>query len=212
MKTFEQMQKEYAELIVWFWLNLQKRQNLLIKAPMEAVDFVKLVAKVAYQAWAKEIFYRRGNEELDLIKYQYAPEEVFDTVPQWIEDGYVHELKNNCAQLSLYMQDPELLKEVDSKKVSRLMQAQARSKHEYRKLISENWTNWTIAEQIIFINQEILKKIYKNSEIRFSALWESTKKIRSEPGKITSKTSITMPNISTHSSLGLSIIKEKILI
>jgi len=66
-------------------------------------------------------------------------------VPQWIEDGYAHELKNNCAQLSLYMQDPELLKEVDPKKVSRLMQAQARSKHEYRKLISENWTNWTIA-------------------------------------------------------------------
>ena len=145
MKTFEQMQKEYAELIVWFWLNLQKGQNLLIKAPMEAVEFVKLVAKAAYQAWAKEIFYRRGNEELDLIKYQYAPEEVFDTVPQWLEDGYVHELKNNCAQLSLYMQDPEILKEVDPKKVSRLMQAQARSKHEYRKLISENWTNWTIA-------------------------------------------------------------------
>ena len=102
MKTFEQMQKEYAELIVCFWLNLQKGQNLLIKAPMEAVEFVKLVAKAAYQAWAQEIFYRRGNEELDLIKYQYAPEEVFDTVPQWIEDGYVNELKNNCAQLSLY--------------------------------------------------------------------------------------------------------------
>lgn len=52
MKTFEQMQKEYAELIVCFWLNLQKGQNLLIKAPMEAVEFVKLVAKAAYQAWA----------------------------------------------------------------------------------------------------------------------------------------------------------------
>ena len=101
MKTFEQMQKEYAKLIVCFWLNLQKGQNLLIKAPMEAVEFVKLVAKAAYQAWAQEIFYRRGNEELDLIKYQYAPEEVFDTVPQWIEDGYVNELKKNSAQLSL---------------------------------------------------------------------------------------------------------------
>ena len=69
-----------------------------------------------------------------------------------------------------------------------------------------------LVEQIIFISQEILKKIYKNSEIRFSILWESTKKIHSEPGKITSKTSINMPNISTHSSLQHSIIKEKILI
>ena len=69
-----------------------------------------------------------------------------------------------------------------------------------------------LVEQIIFISQEILKKIYKNSEIRFSTLWESTKKIHSEPGKITSKTSINTLNISTHSSLGLSIIKEKILI
>lgn len=43
------------------------------------------------------------------------------------------------------MQDPEILKDVDPKKVSRLMQAQAKSKQEYRKLISENWTNWTIA-------------------------------------------------------------------
>ena len=69
-----------------------------------------------------------------------------------------------------------------------------------------------LVEQIIFISQGILKKIYKNSEIRFFILWESTRKIQSEHGKITSKTSINMPNISTHSSLGLSIIKEKILI
>ena len=69
-----------------------------------------------------------------------------------------------------------------------------------------------LAEQIIFISQRILKKIYKNSEIRFFILWESTRKIQSEHGKITSKTSINMPNISTHSSLQYSIIKEKILI
>lgn len=69
-----------------------------------------------------------------------------------------------------------------------------------------------LVEQIIFISQRILKKIYKNSEIRFFILSESTRKIQSEHGKITSKTSINMPNISTHSSLQHSIIKEKILI
>lgn len=49
-KSFEQMQREYAQLLIRFGLNLQKGQNLILNAPIQAHDFVLLLAEAAYEA------------------------------------------------------------------------------------------------------------------------------------------------------------------
>ncbi len=78
MRIFEENKRIYAELILKFWLNLQQWQNLIIKAPMESCDFVKLLSEIAYKNWTSHIFYDWANDELDCIKYKNAPEESFD--------------------------------------------------------------------------------------------------------------------------------------
>ena len=60
MQNLQAKKKKYAELIIQFWLHLQQGQNLLIKAPIDAFDFVKLVAEEAYNAGVDQIFINGG--------------------------------------------------------------------------------------------------------------------------------------------------------
>ena len=84
-------------MLIKFGLNLQKGQNLILNAPIEAHDFVLLLAEVAYEAGAREIFYRRQSEHLEALKYQKAPVEVFGSYPHWLADGYTEEVQKNCG-------------------------------------------------------------------------------------------------------------------
>ena len=45
-------------------------------------------------------------------------EETFNEFPKWISDQYVNIAKNGGAFLTIYAQDPDLLKDVDPKRVA----------------------------------------------------------------------------------------------
>lgn len=145
MRTFEENKKLYAEIILRFWINLQKGQNLIIKAPVQAYDFVQLMTEKAYELGAKTIFYRWGVEELDRIKYEKADESSYETYPQWIADWYTQEVKNGAAVVTLYMSNSALFKDIDPKKVKKAKKAENYAFKEHKDFVASNGTNWTIA-------------------------------------------------------------------
>lgn len=145
MKTFEEKKKQYAQLLIKFGLNLQKGQNLILNAPIEAHDFVLLLAEVAYEAGAREIFYRRQSERLEALKYEKAPEEVFGSYPQWLADGYTEEVQKNCAVLALRMDDPKVLEKADPRLLEKEVKARASAFKRYKDFVAGNGTNWLIA-------------------------------------------------------------------
>ena len=53
MKDFNKMLDEYARLCVEVGINIQKGQPLFISSPVEGAEFVRLVAKHAYELGAK---------------------------------------------------------------------------------------------------------------------------------------------------------------
>lgn len=144
-KSFEQMQREYAQLLIRFGLNLQKGQNLILNAPIQAHDFVLLLAEAAYEAWVQEIFYRRNSEALEALRYSKAPEEVFGQFPLWLAEGYTQEVKNNCAVLSLYVKDPYLLQDANPHYLEKDNKARSLAFKNYKDFISSNGTNWLVA-------------------------------------------------------------------
>jgi len=171
MRTLEENKKLYAEIILTFGLNLQKGQKLIIKAPIQAYDFVKILAEKAYDLWCKEVMYRRETEELDCIRYNNAPEDSFDEFPQWEADGYTKEVKEWAATLSLYMSDASLFKNVNSENVKKLSKAQTLAFKEYKELITTNHTNWCLVSIPI---EGWANTIYgnKDSEKNISKLWD----------------------------------------
>lgn len=118
---------------------------MILNAPIEAHDFVLLLAEVAYEAGAREIFYRRQSEHLEALKYQKAPVEVFGSYPHWLADGYTEEVQKNCAVLSLYMEDPKVLEKADPRLLEKEVKARASAFKRYKDFIAGNGTNWLIA-------------------------------------------------------------------
>lgn len=176
MKTFEEKKRQYAQLLIKFGLNLQKGQNLILNAPIEAHDFVLLLAEVAYEAGAREIFYRRQSERLEALKYEKAPEEVFGSYPQWLADGYTEEVQKNCAVLSLYMEDPKGLKKLILAYLKRKSKLELALSNATRILSQEMGRIGLLLRflrqlgRMQFMAQKIQRRICKNSEISFFLL------------------------------------------
>ena len=116
--NLERNLEKYAELAVKVGVNIQPGQTLLVRTPIECAPFVRKVVKKAYDLGAKEVHIEWSDEECSLIKYLNAPEETFKEFPKLISDQYVDIAKNGGAFLSIYAQNPDLLKYVDPKRVA----------------------------------------------------------------------------------------------
>ena len=118
MKNFDKLLQRYAELSIKIGVNLQKNQMLVINSPIECAEFVRLLSKEAYSVGAKDVHVEWSDEELTLIKFMNAPEEAFKEFPKWKADGYETLAKNNAAFLSISASNPELLKNIDSRRIA----------------------------------------------------------------------------------------------
>ena len=142
--SFEKNLDKYANLAVKVGVNIQEGQTLLVRSPIECAPFVRKVVKKAYDLGAKEVHIEWSDEECSLIKYLNAPEETFNEFPKWISDQYVDIAKNGGAFLTIYAQNPDLLKDVDPKRVANAQKASAKALQEWRSYTLSDKSKWSI--------------------------------------------------------------------
>ena len=142
--NLERNLEKYAELAVKVGVNIQPGQTLLVRTPIECAPFVRKVVKKAYDLGAKEVHIEWSDEECSLIKYLNAPEETFNEFPKWISDQYVDIAKNGGAFLTIYAQNPDLLKDVDPKRVANAQKASAKALQEWRSYTLSDKSKWSI--------------------------------------------------------------------
>lgn len=144
MTNFNNMLNEYAKLCVKVGINLQKGQPLVINSPVEGAEFVRLVAKHAYAAGAKQVHVNWNDEDLTKMKYENAPMEVFENFPKWYADGLEEFAEDGAGYLSIYSEDPELLKEIDPKKIAAHNKASSMALKGFRKYTMNNINSWCV--------------------------------------------------------------------
>ena len=142
--NLERNLEKYAELAVKVGVNIQPGQTLLVRTPIECAPFVRKVVEKAYDLGAKEVHIEWSDEECSLIKYLNAPEETFNEFPKWISDQYVDIAKNGGAFLTIYAQNPDLLKDVDPKRVANAQKASAKALQEWRSYTLSDKSKWSI--------------------------------------------------------------------
>ncbi|CEO12339.1 aminopeptidase [[Clostridium] sordellii] len=142
--NLERNLEKYAELSVKIGVNIQPGQTLLVRSPIECAPFVRKVVKKAYDLGAKEVFVEWSDEECTLIKYLNAPEDTFNHFPTWVSDQYVDIAKNGGAFLTVYAQDPDLLKDVDPQRVANFQKASAEALQEWRSYTLSDKSKWSI--------------------------------------------------------------------
>ena len=174
MKTFEEKILDYANLIVKVGLNLQPGQNLIINAPVSSHDFVMKVVKKAYENGVKEIYYRWNSEDLDLLRYENANEDVFNSYPQWLADGFTEIAKDNTAVLSIYASNPELLEKINPKRIKNDMRTKSLAMKKYKDFVINGGCNWCVVSiptegwaNSIFKNKNSVENIDKLWDLIF---------------------------------------------
>ena len=112
-----------AEVAVRTGVNLQPGQDLVITAPMAALDLVRRIAVHAYKAGGGIVTPFFSDDAITLARYENAPDESFDRAPGWLFEGMAAAFKGGAARMAITGDDPMLLAEQDPEKVARLGKA-----------------------------------------------------------------------------------------
>ncbi len=111
--NFEAQLDQYAQLVVRAGLDVQKGQEVLIEADLEAAPFVRLCAKHAWAAGAGSVTVLWSDEAITRTEYENAGIEVFQKTPAWrvaLENGLA---ERGGALLSVTSGDPYAMAGID---------------------------------------------------------------------------------------------------
>jgi len=114
IQDFDQKLEKYAELIVKVGLNLQPEQRLFLVAfSLDVAPLVRQVVKSVYKNGSRLVSVLWLDEQLDKIRYQYAPRDSFEEFPTWSTDGRLQCIERGDASLFIDGRNPELLMDQD---------------------------------------------------------------------------------------------------
>lgn len=136
--------EKYAHLIVKTGLNLQNKQTLVITSPIECAPFTRLVAQKAYQEGARDVVIQWKDELLSKIRFLHAPEEIFEEFPEWQKEFYLTYVHQGAAFLSIAASDPELMKDVNPVRITKVQKASNTALKDYRDRLMSNQNTWCV--------------------------------------------------------------------
>jgi aminopeptidase len=146
----QQQLEAYGELTVKVALNLQPGQRLLILGPLvsglsfEAAPLVRHITASAYRAGAPLVEALWGDEMLLLTRLANASRASLDEFSAWAPRALTEHVEAGHAVLSIYANDPDLLRSQPPEMVSALQKATSRAMQPFRELISRNQSNWAV--------------------------------------------------------------------
>jgi len=164
--------EKYAELLVKNGVNIQKNQTLMVNAPIEAADFVRMVAEKAYLNGAKHVHVDYRDDKLSLVKFMNAPFEAFSEALQWKADGFAKMAEEGAAVLSITGADPDIFKSVDPKRIAEANKSNSKALEKFRRYMMNSDIAWCVAA---VPNDAWAKKVFPelNEEQAMEKLWEN---------------------------------------
>ncbi|SEO22115.1 aminopeptidase [Amphibacillus marinus] len=168
--------EKYAELALRMGVNIKQDQALMINSSIEGVAFTRILVKKAYELGAKDVMINWQDDELTLLRYQHASEEVLTTVPQWHVDKFLSYAEDGAALLSVRSTNPDLLKDVDPAKIAKATKANAIAMKEFSKYTMNDRIPWSI---VSVPTGDWSQKIFpgEDKETAKEKLWEQIFKI-----------------------------------
>ncbi len=142
--SFEQKLDQLARIAVEVGLGLQRGQELVMTASLEAVPLTRRITEHAYRAGASLVTTLYSDDEAALMRFRHAPDESFDRAAGWLYDGMGAAFRGGAARLAITGSNPLLLSNQDSGKVGRANAAFSRAYRPALELITRHAINWTI--------------------------------------------------------------------
>ncbi|AJD90545.1 peptidase M29 [Jeotgalibacillus malaysiensis] len=139
-----EMFEKYADLAVKVGVNIQKDQLLYIGASIDNAPFVRLVTKKAYEAGARQVFVDWSDDEVSKMRYEMAPSDSFSEFPEWKKLEREALAEKGAAFMNIVSASPDLMKGVDSQRISDFQRAAGQALEKYRQYIQSDKVSWTV--------------------------------------------------------------------
>ncbi|WP_332238997.1 aminopeptidase [Sporolactobacillus sp. KGMB 08714] len=170
MKTFAQKLEKYADLAVNVGANVQRGQEVIIKAPVDAAELVRIVTEKAYEAGAKRVFFNWTDDRLDHLRLKYAAEDVLRDYPAWKAAGLETLVQRGAACIDIRTPGIGITDGIDPHKLAVDQQTEWKALNTYYDYRMSDRVSWTI---LIYPTVRWAKKMFpgKIRELAMKDLW-----------------------------------------
>lgn len=162
---------KYAKLAVKVGINLQKGQDVVIRASTACSEFVTEIVKECYANEARSVSVEWSNDGIERLKLIHESEETLSKVLDWQEAKAKYNAETIPCSIYVDDSDPDALQGVDMRKYSNIRVARYQVLKPYRDQ-SENKDQWLI---IAVPSVAWAKKVFPNDtdEEAVRKLWEA---------------------------------------
>ena len=136
--------RKYAQLIAKVGANVQKGQEVVIRAGLDQPEFVQMVAEECYKLKAKKVDVDWEYQPLTKLAVRYQSLTTLSTMPEYLKARYQYRMENLPCMIYLLSEDPDGLKGVNQEKLMKAQQKLAPIVRSYRDQM-ENKYQWVIA-------------------------------------------------------------------
>ena len=136
--------RKYANLIAVCGANVQKGQEVFIRAGLDQPEFIKMLVEECYKCGARKVVVDWEYQPLTKVNVRYRSVKELGKVEDYEEQRYIHYTKNLPCQIYIESDDPDGLNGINQKKMAAGLQKRYPVIKPYRDAI-ENKDQWCIA-------------------------------------------------------------------
>ena len=160
---------KYAHLLLTKGLCINSNQPLLINAPIDSIDFIRVLTQVACELNIKDIYYDWTDEHLKHTQLQYFNEDEIKESHFWNKEMHDEYAKKDAAFLFLTSSEGSMMQDIDSNKLKIASSHSLQTRKLYREMQSNNQIDWCIAA---VATKEWGNLLFPNQENSYELLWE----------------------------------------
>ena len=161
---------KYAHLLLTNGLCIEKGQPLLINAPIESIEFVRVLTQVACVLGIRDIYYDWNDDELKYTQLKYFNEEEIKQSRFWNKEIHIEYAKKDAAFLHLTSSGNDLMKEIAPSKLKVASSHSLHTRNIYREKQSNNEIDWCIAA---VATKDWANLVFPNTDNSLEKLWET---------------------------------------
>lgn len=164
--------EKLAKLAVRVGINIQPQQQLVVNAPVEAYELVRLIAHEAYVAGSGQVTINWSDTQISKDAYTYLSVEQLSEVPDFVVDRMHYFVDNKAGFLSITSPNPKAFVGVDPRKMSEASKAMHIKTAFFSEAVSASKNPWSI---IAYPNEEWCKTVFPDDpiEVAYDKLFEA---------------------------------------
>lgn len=163
-----ELYEKYASLLLKKCLNITTQKSLIINAPIENIEFVRILARQAYRLGIEDIYFDLEDEDLKNDQLENLSKEALSESRFWNKAIYDEYAKKDAAFLMLISGNGKEPKSIDPEKIAHISTIYRSSRPLYKKRQRLYEVPWCFASTA---TKNWAQKMFPNDENPVQKLW-----------------------------------------